>query len=82
MLHISFFCGVLSERFIHNTHVYMCIENCIDAYILIMQSATIFTVFSTIINTHTESDGRNTKIFFIMNMFFNYFAGMNMVIIE
>ena len=41
----------------------MCIENCIDACILIIQSATIFTSFSTIINTQKDV-GRNTKIFF------------------
>ena len=37
---------------LHITHVYMCIEHCIDACILIIQSTTLFTVFSTIINTH------------------------------
>ena len=42
----------------------MCIDNCIDECILIIQSATLFTAFSTIINTHKKRWTKHKTIFY------------------
>ena len=44
-INVYIYIYIYISLYTHITHVYMCIENCIDACILIIQSATLFTIF-------------------------------------